>query len=162
MIKTKKKLLVVVSLMLCLILNALPVFAAEKQSGECVDGSTLTDNTSAEYTEYSRAKGTYLASGTGSISNLGGRQVRISGSTNCHRVSDEVKVTLMLQRLEGGSWVYVNSLAPVSAYNTSRVSTSGTFSVAGGYYYRVYGAHTAKKGSVSETCTSYSDGIWVY
>ena len=155
------KMLVASILMLCLLTNGISTLAADSQLGEIIDGSILTDNMSAEYTENSRTKGTYLASGTGSILNLGGRKVQISGSTNCHRISDEVRVTLSLQRLEGGSWVYVNSLSPVSAYNTSRVSTSGTFSVTGGYYYRVHGSHTAKKGNVSETCSSNSDGIWI-
>lgn len=161
MSKRKTKILLATIMMLCLVISGLSVSAADNRIGEMVDGSVLTDNIKAEYGDDSRARGTYLASGTGSIENLGGRQVRISGSTNCYRFSDEVRVTLVLQRLEGNSWVYVNSVGPVSAYSTYAVSTKGTFSVAGGYYYRVYGSHTAKKGSTSETCTSYSDGIWV-
>ena len=155
------KVLLITFMVLCLIISGIPASAADYNTGDIVDGSVLTNGDEAEYEENSRSKGTYLASGMGRIANLGGRQVYLSGSTNCHRVSDEVKITLTLQRLEGGSWVYVNSLSPVSAYNTYTVSASGTFSVTGGYYYRVHGSHTAKKGNVSETCSSNSDGIWI-
>ena len=161
MLKRNAKMLVAILMMFCLLFSSIPVSAADYRENEVVDGSILTDDTEAEYVKYSKAKGTYLASGSGAISNLGGRKVYISGRTNCYRTSDEVRVTLTLQRLEGGSWVYVNSIGPVSAYNTYKVSTSGTFSVAGGYYYRVYGSHAAVKGSTGEACTSYSDGIWV-
>ena len=161
MLKRKAKVLLAAIMMFCLIVSGLSVAAADSRVGEIVDGSVLTDKTEAEYGEYSKAKGTYLASGTGSITNLGGRQVYISGRTNCFRTSDEVRVTLTLQRLEGGKWVYAGSVGPVSAYSTYTVSTNGTFSVAGGYYYRVYGSHTAVKGSTAESCSSYSDGIWV-
>ena len=161
MLKRKTKMLLTIMMVLCLVISGLPVLAADNRAGEIVDGSVLTDEMKAEYGEPSKTKGTYLASGTGSVENLGGRQVRISGGTNCYRVSDEVRVTLTLQRLEGSKWVYVGSVGPVSAYGTYTVSTKGTFSVAGGYYYRVYGSHTAVKGSTAESCPSYSDGIWV-
>lgn len=159
--KKKVKILLTAVVILCLVISGLSVSAADNRVGEIVDGSVLTDETEATYGEPSKTKGTYLSSGSGSITNLGGRQVYISGRTNCYRTSDEVRVSLILQRLEGNSWVYVNSVGPVSAYNTYKVSTGATFSVSGGYYYRVYGTHTAKKGSTSETCTSYSNGIWV-
>lgn len=159
--KRYAKLLVTIFMMLCLSFSSISAFAADERVNEVVDGSILTDDTEAEYVEYSKAKGTYLASGSGAISNLGGRQVYISGRTNCYRTSDKVRVTLTLQRLEGGSWVYVNSIGPVSAYNTYKVSTSGTFSVSGGYYYRVRGSHTAINDGSAESCTSYSNGIWV-
>lgn len=161
MLRKKRKMLLAISMMLCLLISGLSVSAADDRIGEIVDGSALTDDQEAEYTEYSRARGTYLASGTGSVTNLGGRQVRVSGGTNCHRYSDEVKVTLYLQRLEGGSWVITGQTVSGISYNTFEVSAEDTFSVTGGYYYRVYGTHTAKKGSTSETCTSYSNGIWV-
>lgn len=159
--KTTGKKLLMILMILCLISSSISVSAADNRLGEIVDGSVLTDEMEAKYPDNPTTRGTYLATGTGSISNLGGRQVYISGGTNCHRYSDEVRVSLILQRLEGNSWVYVNSVGPVSAYNTYKVSTGATFSVSGGYYYRVYGTHTAKKGSTSETCTSYSNGIWV-
>ena len=159
--KKKARILLATFMMLCLVISGMPVSAADSRIGEIVDGSVLTNETEAEYGEYSRARGTYLASGIGRIANLGGRQVRISGSTNCYRTSDEVRVSLTLQRLEGGSWVSTGLTATGTSYNSFEVSAGDTFSVSGGYYYRVYGSHTAKKGSTTETCTSYSNGIWV-
>lgn len=160
--KRKVKILLSALMMLCMVLSGLSVSAADDRLGEVVDGSVLTDEMQAEYGEPAKTKGTYLSSGSGSVTNLGGRQVYISGRTNCYRVSDEVRVTLTLQRLEGNSWVYVGSVGPTSAYNTYTVSASRTFSVSGGYYYRVKGTHAAIKGSTGESCTSYSNGIWVY
>lgn len=161
MLKGKRKMLLASIMMLCLLISGLSASAADDRIGEIVDGSALTDDQEAEYAEYSRARGTYLASGTGSVTNLGGRRVRVSGGTNCHRYSDEVKVTLFLQRLEGGSWVNTGQIVSGISYNTYEVSAEDTFSVTGGYYYRVYGSHIAIKGSTSEACSSYSDGIWV-
>ncbi|HIR27265.1 MAG TPA: hypothetical protein IAB84_04760, partial [Candidatus Choladousia intestinigallinarum] len=113
--KSKVKILLSALMMLCMVLSGLSVSAADDRLGEVVDGSVLTDEMYAEYGEPSKTKGTYLSSGSGSITNLGGRQVYIYGRTNCYRVSDEVRVTLTLQRLEGNSWVYVASVGPTSA-----------------------------------------------
>lgn len=161
MLRKEVRRLLTIIMLFCFAVSGLHVYAAENRVGEIVDGSTLTDEMEVEYREYSRARGTYLASGTGRVTNLGGRQVYVSGGTNCHRVSDEVKVTLHLQRLEGGSWVNTGQVVTGISYNTYEVSAGNTFSVTGGYYYRVYGTHTAKKGSTSESCSSYSDGLWV-
>lgn len=161
MIKKKAKMLLAVLVILCLITNVGTAFAADDRIGEVVDGSLLTNDTQVEYKEYSRARGTYLNMGSGSLSNLGGRKVYMSGSTSCFRTSDQVKVTLFLQRLEGGSWVNTGQIVTGTSYNTYEVSAGDTFSVTGGYYYRVYGSHIAIKGSTSEACSSYSDGLWV-
>ncbi len=161
MIKKKAKMLLAVLVILCLITNVGTAFAADDRIGEVVDGSLLTNDTQVEYKEYSRARGTYLNMGSGSLSNLGGRKVYMSGSTSCFRTSDQVKVTLFLQRLEGGSWVNTGQIVTGTSYNTYEVSAGDTFSVTGGYYYRVYGSHIAIKGSTSEACSSYSNGLWV-
>lgn len=159
--KRKVKTMLSILMLLCLLISGNTVFAADDRLGENVDGSILTDESEVEYAEYSRARGTYLNVGSGTLTNKGGRRVYMSGSTSCHRTSDEVKVTLFLQRLEGGSWVNTGQIVTGTSYNTYEVSAGDTFSVTGGYYYRVYGSHIAIKGSTSEACSSYSNGIWV-
>ena len=81
--------------------------------------------------------------------------------TSCNRISDEVKVTLYLQQLKNGVWQTVHTLGPKTAYSTNYVSNSKNYTVAGGYYYRVSGSHTAIKGKVVETTSSESDGLWI-
>ena len=48
-----------------------------------------------------------------------------------------------------------------TAYNTYVVYAGVSFSVPKGYYYRVKGAHYAKKGGVTESTTTCSSGIYI-
>ena len=57
-------------------------------------------------------RGTYLASGDGKLTKSGTHIVNVSGSTTCNKISDEVKVTLHLQRLVGNTWTNVYTLGP--------------------------------------------------
>ena len=161
MLKKKPKSLLVAVLMLCIVINSFPSFAADNRVGKVVDGSLLTEGSEVSYIEASRAKGNFLNFGIGGLTNLGGHQLYMSGNTTCHQTCNKVSVTLTLQRLEGSSWVNYAYMGTVSAYNTYEVSAGDTFSVSGGYYYRVYGSHVAVKGNSSEACYSWSDGLWV-
>lgn len=126
-----------------------------------MDGSLLTEDTSAEATAYSRTRGVYLSYGTGGLTIEGSRSVGISGSTIAYQTVDRINVTLLLQRLSGSSWVTVSTLGPKSAYNTYKVSASNTYSVSGGYYYRVVGTHSIVESGSTEAVSSCTDGIWV-
>ena len=50
---------------------------------------------------------------------------------------------------------------PKTATNTAYISNSKNYTIKGGYYYRVSGSHTAKKGSTTESTASYTDGLWI-
>lgn len=145
----------------CMIFGSISVSAADELLGTVVDGSLLTNGTEASYTVLPKARGTYLSHGTGGLHLSAYRTLRMNGDTTCYQSVDKVKVTLYLQRLVNGSWVTVNTLGPKTAYNHYYVSNSNTYSVAGGYYYRVYGGHSCIEGSKSEAQTSYSNGFWV-
>lgn len=106
-------------------------------------------------------RGTYLSSGSGRLTIKGTRYVNVFGFTDCNRTSDEVKVTLYLQRLVGNTWSTVYTLGPKVAKNATYVSNSKNYTVTGGYYYRVYGSHSAKKGSTTEATASYTNGLWI-
>lgn len=148
-------------LLVCLVMTAVPVYAADELLGMVVDGSLLTDEDSAEVTVYPKARGSLLSYGTGSISIAGKRLVMLTGTTAAYKKVEKIKVAMHLQRLESGSWEHVLTMGPKINYKTNLVSNSGTYSVTGGYYYRVYGAHVVINGSTSESTPSSSNGIWV-
>lgn len=155
------KRIMVLTFACCMLLGSIPAAAADELLGTVVDGSLLTDDTEVSYTVEPKARGNYLASGSGGLSLTAYRKLYMSGDTSSYKTVDKIKVTLYLQRLVNGQWVNVYTLGPKTAYNTYYVSAGNTYSVAGGYYYRVYGGHTIIKGSISEAQTSYSDGFWV-
>lgn len=159
--RKRSRMLLMLLMICCMVFGTMHASAADELLGTVVDGSLLTDGTEVSYTITPKARGTYLSSGTGNLGLTAYRKLNMSGSTSCYQAVDKVKVTLYLQRLVNGSWVNVTTLGPKTDYNDYYVYTSNTYSVAGGYYYRVYGGHTAIEGSVSEAQTSYSDGFWV-
>lgn len=159
--KRVKKVVLPLLLLMCLLVSSVDASAADERLGEIVDFSLLTDDNEAGLADYPVAYGSYLCSGSGHIIIAGTRKVTVSGNTTAYKICDKVKVTLYLQRLEGNSWVTVYKLGGKTATNTNYVSNSKTYSVSGGYYYRVTGAHTAIKGSTTESGTSYTNGIWV-
>ena len=161
--KGNRKWLVFV-LLFSFILGSISVQAADDRLGTIVDGSLLTEESVVE--GFSRPldsleRGTYLSNGNGRLSNKGNHIVNVYGSTSCKKTCDQVKVTLHLQRLVGNSWVTIYTLGPKVATNTYFVSNSRNYTVAGGYYYRVSGSHTAIKGSTAESTASYTNGLWI-
>lgn len=159
--KRRCKAIVALMLACCMLFGSIPAAAADELLGTVVDGSLLTDDTEASYSVVPKARGKYLASGSGGLSLTAYRKLYMSGDTSSYQSVDKIKVTLHLQRLVNGSWVTVYTLGPKTAYNTYYVSNSNTYSVAGGYYYRVYGGHTVIENGASEAHTSYSNGFWV-
>ena len=155
------RILLSVFLLMCTLFNAINVQAADEQLGNVVDGSLLTDDIESEGIVQSVRRGAFLSYGSGTIANNGNGSVSITGKTVCHSVCDKVKVTLHLQRLVGSSWVTVATLGPKTATNKSFVSVTNTYSVTGGYYYRVTGSHVAIDNGSNETVASNSKGIWV-
>lgn len=152
---------VVPMLLLCMFFGTCHVYAADELLGTVVDGSLLTDETEVTYDVMSKARGKYLACGTGGLSLQGTRRLYMSGSTSAYQYVDKVKVTLYLQQLKNGNWVTVQILGPKTANNDYYVSNNKYYSVTGGYYYRVYGGHTVIEGNENEALTSYSNGFWV-
>lgn len=157
----KRGFLVFLFMAICMIASSMTVMAADERLGTVVGGSLLTDGTEAIVKPPFQTRGTYLAYGTGSLYINGYRRVSITGATNCYRVCDKVKVVLYLERLVGNNWVNVAIVPTKTAYNTNYVSNSNSYSVAGGYYYRMSGGHVAIKGDITESTLSYTDGIWV-
>lgn len=137
--------------------------------GQIVDGSLLTSEKSAFDEQPLKIEGStegvvpfgiYLSNGISGITDQGGGVVYISGVTNCYRVSDKVQVHLYLERLSNGGWSTIQTHSSV-AYDTYKVNTGVSFLVSKGYYYRVRGSHTAKKGSTVESCTTCTSAIYI-
>lgn len=150
-------------LVICLLFASITAYAADENLGMEVDGSVLTDLTevSSDISSDSFARGTYLGTGGAKLTNCGNHVLNVWGYTTCNRTSDEVKVTLHLQRYLNGSWSNVTTLDTKVAYNDHYVSNSRDVTVTGGYYYRIKGTHTAIKGDVVESTSSATDGMWV-
>ena len=150
-----------VLMMFCLLLNCMSVMAADEHLGEIVDGSLLTDDQEAETTVYPRQRGAYITSGTCRILSDGNHKITVSGSTTCYVVCDEVKVSLVVDRLEGGRWVSYKIIGTKTAFNNYTVFKTKQLTVPGGYYYRVVSDHVAIEGDTVETLGGFSNGIWI-
>lgn len=148
-------------IMLLVCFMASMVFVSAESTEIVVDGSKLTHEFQAEGIAYPTLRGKYFNNGGGNITVTGYRQVMITGDTVARQNVDSVKVTIHLQRLEGGSWVTIASYGPTVKYNTYFVSASRTYSVAGGYYYRMTGSHTVIENGEFESAASATDGVWV-
>lgn len=150
-----------VLMLFCMLLNCANVMAADEHLGEIVDGSVLTDDQEAEETVYSRLKGVFLAHGKCKIQNEGNHMITVTGSTTCYVVCDEVKVSLVVERLVDGHWGAYKAIGTKTAYNNHAVSKLKQLTVPGGYYYRVVSDHVAIEGDKVETLGTATDGIWV-
>lgn len=150
-----------VPLMLLMFLMVGTTDASAEESGVVVDGSKLTHELQAEGIAYPRLRGKYFSNGAGRITVTGYRQVMLTGDTIARQNVDSVKVTIHLQRLEGNNWVTIASYGPTVKYNTYYVTVSRTYSVAGGYYYRMTGSHTVIEGDAFESAVSSTNGVWV-
>lgn len=150
-------------LIVCFNMNLLFAQAADERIGMCIDGSVLTEEQEVTGSTRSNAneRGVYLSTGNARLSNNGGGVLNVWGSTTCYKTSDQVKVTLHLQRLVKGTWTTVTTLDTKVAYNTNYVSNSRNVTVTGGYYYRISGSHVAVKGKTTESTYSSTDGMWV-
>lgn len=145
----------------CMMASSISVQAADERLGTIVDGSLLTEKTEVELHMAPSARGTYLASGFGRLAIKGPRYVNAFASTSCYRISDQVKVTLYMQRLVGNSWSSIAISGPTTAYDTDYVGRSQNYRLVGGSYYRLAGSHTAIKGDTVESVASYTDGVWI-
>lgn len=157
----KKRAKLLAATLLCLSLGTLHVSAADDRLGTVVDGSLLTNDISAESSVTSMARGTVLSNGTGKITFVSGRTINAGGTTTAYRTVDRVEVRLFVQKLNGNTWVNAVTVPSKTLYNAYHVSQSKNYTVSGGYYYRVTGAHIAVDGDIYESTASSTNGIWI-
>ena len=118
--------------------------------------SVLTEEDKAEGILEFQTKGQYLQEGQTIIGNAGKGKVNAGGNTTAQKVVDEVKIAVIIEQYNNGSWSQVYTWREV-AYNDYVVSTSKTLEVPRGYYYRARGIHSAN----TDVGNSFTDGIWM-
>lgn len=128
--------------------------------GKVVDGSILLNTNESTVTLENVAKGNILNNGTVSVGNKGNGVVNVSGSVLAGVVCDKLLLKMTLQRYSDGAWRYVQDFTD-TRYNHSLLTKSYNVSVAKGYYYRVKAACLAYKGSITESKSPMTDGIWI-
>lgn len=150
---------VLVLLLLCLGLMGSQAAAEEKElqkeTGKSMFVTRLAENNQV------MPRGTYLASGYSSITEVSGRTIGVYGSTNCYRTSDVVDVTVYLERYNGSSWYTYTYWPTKTAYDAYFVSYSTNIMVPAGTY-RVKSSHYVRKGSTEESTTSTTTSMQVY
>lgn len=128
----------------------------DENSSKAIAELKLTNINEPEISLY----GEYLSYGTSAIKNLGGGQVNFNGDTICYRESDVVVVALSLQRMVDGNWRTYTTISD-TRYNARNAAAGTTVTVPKGYTYRVKGVHTAQKGSVVDSITTYTAGVYI-
>lgn len=122
-----------------------------------VDGSYLLSDADESIGEIKiLPRGSYLKSGTSSITKVGTGKIGAGGSTTGQRIVNKISVTVVVQRLVNGSWENYHTWSAEKT-DAAYVSASKTLSVPTGYYYRVSCSHYA----ASDSGYSNTDGIYI-
>ena len=159
--KTSKKIVCLVfSLVLFLGVGSNVKAEGFEDLGKIVEGSKLLDTNKSEVTLENLAKGNILNNGTASIANNGNGEVNVYGAVLGSVVCDKLLLKMTLQRYSGGYWEDVKYFSDTK-YNHSMLTKSYNVSVTKGYYYRVKAACLAYKGSVVESKSPMTNGIWI-
>lgn len=128
--------------------------------GKVVDGSKLLNAKESTVTLENIAKGNILNNGTASLSNNGNGEVVVYGAVLAGVVCDKLLLKMTLQRYSGGYWEDVKYFSD-TRYDHSMLTKSYVVRVAKGYYYRVKAACLAYKGSITESKSPMTNGIWI-
>lgn len=99
------------------------------------------------------------AQGQCTITNSG-KQVTYFGYSDSAKNEDLISVTVKLMELRNGAWYQVDS-AYKSLTNANYAQASDTFTVTGGYYYKIIGVHYSKTGSQAYTYNSETVSVWI-
>ena len=160
--ETMKKRIKAIALMLVfyILFVGMGLVAAADDSEWGGKTSTFIEALESEDFWYNLFRGTYLQSGNCKISAPGGYYVKLSGGTDAYQTCDMVRATIYLDRYEDGSWIEIDS-AVFTATNAYTVNGYEQIPVLPGYYYRARGYHTVRKGTVTETAYTLSNGIWI-
>lgn len=122
-----------------------------------------TTETETEVSDTSEViqRGAYLASGTTKLTDKGNCKVGIYGCTSAYQDCDTLYLDIYLERsADGESWYYYDSWS-YTATQVSSLSKSFTRTVPGQYYYRLRGYHAAKEGSVKESTSTMTSGLYI-
>ncbi len=99
------------------------------------------------------------ASGTCTLSHTG-RSVKFRGVTSSSKDEEIIRVVVTLQEQRDGVWHSISSVSKTE-YNTDIASAKKSYTVTGGYYYRVIATHYVKTGNVVSTASSETPSTWI-
>lgn len=155
-----KNVLTVLIFSFCFIFLGINVQAAGPRDGEIVDGSLLTSDLSATDSFQVVSRGAILATGSSQIMNRYSGVIYLSGETFSYQTCDKLKAYVYLERLEGDEWVPA-AQRYYEDENTYALTNGVYLTVAKNYYYRVRGYHAAFKGSIAESNSTRTKGIYI-
>lgn len=155
--KRKRNLsMLIVAMMIGILMLSTSGYKMLAEEDATYEEDDVTTDSSSEGTATPLTRGIYLKSGSSSIADAGNSKITVSGDTVAQKVVDDIYVGVRVQRKENGKWAAYTSWS-ATKYNTIYVSSTKTFKVPGGYYYRVYCDHVAN----SDISDSYTNGIWI-
>lgn len=117
---------------------------------------------SATDTWYGIARGTYLKSGASTITKQDSTHALGTGKTLAHVNCDRVYVRIYLDQSDtgkSGSWGTIDYWTGTAANTATATVSSGSYKVTKNKYYRVTGAHSATKGSTTESTNSTTSAL---
>lgn len=135
--------------------SSLPVLAAEEEVVEPA-GYHVYDSTEDSETDtwYGIARGTYLKSGTSTITKNDSTHALCTGNTLAHIKADKVYVRIYLDKSDTaayGSWGTVNYWTGTATNASMATVSSGSYTVTKNKYYRVTGAHSVTENGTTES-----------
>ena len=149
----------IVAIVLILGINV-TTFASENSLNPVVDGSVLINETHSEQTLNGDVRGNILNQGTAKVTDNGNGSVNVYGAVYGSVTCDKLILKMTLQRYSNGSWYNIRTFSD-TAYNTALLSKSYNVQVTRGYHYRVKAACVAQDGSITESKTPITDGIYI-
>lgn len=117
---------------------------------------------SATDTWYGIARGTYLKSGTCSITEKDSTHALCTGNTTAHSKCDRVYVRIYLDQSstgKSGSWGTVDYWTGTATNASVATASSGSYKVTANKYYRATGAHSVTKGTTTESTDTTSNSL---
>lgn len=117
---------------------------------------------SATDTWYGIARGTYLKSGTSSITEKDSTHALCTGNTTAHSKCDRVYVRVYLDQSatgKSGSWGTVDYWTGTENNATFATVSSGSYKVTKNQYYRATGSHSVTKGTTTESTDSTTSAL---
>lgn len=114
----------------------------------------------AEDISYSILRGNNLNYGISDITQISSGEINVTGTTQCHRVCDEVYLNMYLEQKDGGGY-YTYKSWNYSTTNATKLIKSLNVLVPRGYYYRLRGNHIVDEGGTRESTSTMTSGIWV-
>lgn len=141
--------------------SSLPVYAEEVEPAGYHVYDVQDDEVSDTW--YGIARGDYLYAGIVKILKDDSSHAICSGHTLAHRTCDRVYVRIYLDKSDtakSGTWGNVNYWTGTVNNATQASVGSGSYKVARKKYYRVQGAHSVTKGTLTEATNTCTDALY--